>query len=105
MSSTRTRWWRSTGPTPSATSCSARCRSGRTATSPGRGARTAMEEVEFHKVLAAIQSLSDSANKYIDTNTPWSLAKDPAKKNRLGTVLHHTLEAARGRVLLILPVT
>jgi methionyl-tRNA synthetase len=68
-------------------------------------ADTAMEDVEFHKVLAAIQSLSDTANKYIDTNTPWSLAKDPAKKNRLGTVLYNALEAARVCVLLISPFT
>ncbi len=65
----------------------------------------AMEEVEFHKALAAVLSLSDAANKYIDTNAPWSLAKDPAKKDRLGTVLYHALEAARVCVLLISPFT
>lgn len=63
----------------------------------------AMEEVEFHKVLAAVLSLSDAANKYIDTNTPWTLAKDPARKERLGTVLYHALEAARISVLLMAP--
>jgi methionyl-tRNA synthetase len=68
-------------------------------------ADAAMEEVEFHKILAAIQSLSDTANKYIDTNTPWSLAKDPAKKDRLGTVLYNALEAARVCVLLMSPFT
>ena len=63
----------------------------------------AMEEVEFHKVLASVLSLSDAANKYIDTNTPWALAKDPARRERLGTVLYHALEAARISSLLMAP--
>ncbi|HEY5577486.1 MAG TPA: class I tRNA ligase family protein, partial [Deferrimonas sp.] len=66
-------------------------------------ADAAMEEVEFHKVLAAVLTLSDAANRYIDTNAPWALAKDPARKNRLGTVLYHALEAARVSVLLMSP--
>ena len=66
-------------------------------------ADAAMEEVEFHKVLAAVLNLSDAANRYIDTNAPWALAKDPARKNRLGTVLYHALEAARVSVLLMSP--
>jgi len=63
----------------------------------------AMEEVEFHKVLTSVLSLSDAANKYIDTNTPWALAKDPARRERLGTVLYHALEAARISSLLMAP--
>ena len=35
------------------------------------------------------------ANKYIDETTPWVLAKDPAKTDRLGTVLYNLLEAIR----------
>ena len=35
------------------------------------------------------------ANKYIDETTPWVLAKDPAKADRLGTVLYNLLEAIR----------
>ncbi len=35
------------------------------------------------------------ANKYIDETTPWVLAKDPAKSDRLGTVLYNLLEAIR----------
>ncbi len=66
-------------------------------------ADAAMEEVEFHKVLAAALALSDRANKYIETNAPWALAKDPAKKDRLGTVLYNALEAARISVLLLSP--
>ena len=32
-------------------------------------------------------------NKYIDETTPWTLAKDEAKKDRLATVLYNLTEA------------
>ena len=35
------------------------------------------------------------ANKYIDETMPWALAKDPAKADRLGTVLYNLLESIR----------
>ena len=35
------------------------------------------------------------ANKYIDENTPWILAKDAAKKPRLARVLYNLLETVR----------
>ncbi len=35
------------------------------------------------------------ANKYIDETMPWALAKDPAKSDRLGTVLYNLLESIR----------
>jgi len=66
-------------------------------------ADAAMEDVEFHKVLAAILSVSDAANRYLDANAPWSMAKDPASRDRLGTVLYNALEAARVSVLLLSP--
>ncbi|HZD55053.1 MAG TPA: class I tRNA ligase family protein, partial [Candidatus Aquicultoraceae bacterium] len=63
----------------------------------------AMEEVEFHKALSAVLNLSDAANRYLDANAPWALAKDPARRGRLGTVLYHALEASRICVLLLSP--
>ena len=51
--------------------------------------------------LSEIFSMLRRANKYIDETTPWSLAKDEAKKDRLGTVLYNLLEVLRiGGVLL-----
>ena len=41
------------------------------------------------------------ANKYIDETTPWILAKDEAKKNRLGTVLYNLAEALRISAVLL----
>ena len=45
--------------------------------------------------LAEIFNLVARANKYIDETTPWALAKDPAKKARLGTVLYNLAEVCR----------
>jgi methionyl-tRNA synthetase len=63
----------------------------------------AMEEVEFHKALAAIWDLVKAANRYVDASAPWALAKDASKRERLGTVLYNLLEAARICVLLSSP--
>ncbi len=43
------------------------------------------------------------ANKYIDETTPWTLAKDEAKKERLGTVLYNLLETIRTGAVLLAP--
>jgi methionyl-tRNA synthetase len=63
----------------------------------------AMEEVEFHKALAAIWDLVKAANRYVDASAPWALARDASKRERLGTVLYNILEAARICVLLSAP--
>jgi methionyl-tRNA synthetase len=63
-----------------------------------------MNELEFSKALESIWELVDAANKYIDSTEPWKLAKDPEKRQRLGTVLYNALEAARLCVLLTSPV-
>ena len=64
-----------------------------------------MEEVAFHKALAAAIELVTKANEYIQATEPWALSKDPARKVRLGTVLYHALEAARLSALLVSPFT
>ncbi|MDQ1269912.1 MAG: methionyl-tRNA synthetase, partial [Thermodesulfobacteriota bacterium] len=46
----------------------------------------AMAECQFHKALASVWELVSAMNKYIVTNEPWSLAKDPARTGDLGTV-------------------
>ncbi len=63
----------------------------------------AMEELEFHKALATSWELVKAANKYVDASAPWALAKDPARRARLGTVLYNILEVARICVLLAAP--
>ena len=47
------------------------------------------------EALSLIFDLLKSANKYIDDNEPWVLAKDEHNKERLGTVLYNLLEVIR----------
>jgi methionyl-tRNA synthetase len=65
----------------------------------------AMEDVAFHKALAAIIELVTRANEYVQFSQPWVLAKDPSMRGRLGTVLYNALEAARISALLMAPFT
>ena len=51
----------------------------------------------------AVISLAKRCNKYIDETAPWVLAKDEAKKERLGTVLYNLLEGIRFISVLISP--
>jgi methionyl-tRNA synthetase len=57
----------------------------------------------FHKALMALWELIDEINKYIDTQAPWALAKDPEKKPRLITVLYTLAETLRQIALLLFP--
>ena len=53
--------------------------------------------------LAEIFKLIQRANKYIDETTPWILAKDESKKQRLGTVLYNLAETIRISAVLLSP--
>ena len=55
----------------------------------------AMNEIHPHIALSEIWKLIGLCNKYIDVTAPWVLAKDEAKKPRLGTVLYNLAEALR----------
>jgi methionyl-tRNA synthetase len=68
-------------------------------------ASAAMEEVAFHKALAAVIELVTKGNEYVQSMQPWALAKDPGKRARLGTVLYNALEASRVAALLMAPFT
>lgn len=68
----------------------------------------AIGELRIPEALEYIFELVGRANKYIDETTPWILAKDEDKKNRLGTVLYNLAEALRFASVLIssfLPTT
>ncbi|MBR4863603.1 MAG: class I tRNA ligase family protein, partial [Oscillospiraceae bacterium] len=54
-----------------------------------------MEHYAFQNALADIFKLISRANKYIDENAPWVLAKDEANKPRLACVLYNLLETVR----------
>ncbi len=53
--------------------------------------------------LVEIFKLIQRANKYIDETTPWILAKDESKKQRLGTVLYNLAETIRISAVLLSP--
>jgi len=65
----------------------------------------AMEDAAFHKALAAVIEMVTRANEYVQSMEPWTLAKAPEKRVRLGTVLYNALEAARIAALLTAPFT
>ena len=52
-----------------------------------------------------VLGIAKRANTYIDETEPWVLAKDPEKKERLGTVLYNLLEAIRYLAILLSPFT
>ena len=63
----------------------------------------AMERLNAPDALTAIFTLVARANKYIDETTPWALAKDPEKKERLGAVLYNLAEVVRMTAILLKP--
>ncbi|WP_240731839.1 methionine--tRNA ligase [Geobacter sp. FeAm09] len=54
-----------------------------------------MNDLAFSKALQAIWEVIAAGNKYIDESAPWTLAKDPALKERLTTVMYCLLESQR----------
>ncbi len=53
--------------------------------------------------VETVINLAKRCNKYIDETAPWALAKDEAKKERLGTVLYNLLEGIRHISVLVSP--
>ena len=55
----------------------------------------AIDNLRIPEALENVFELIGRANKYIDETTPWILAKDEEKKERLGTVLYNLTESLR----------
>ncbi len=64
---------------------------------------TLIDKLEISKVLEEIFEVLRASNKYIDDTTPWVLAKDETKKDRLETILYNLLEAIRVTNILLRP--
>lgn len=62
-----------------------------------------MEHQDINIALKEVWALIGRTNKYIDETGPWALAKDPAKKGRLNTVLYNLAEVLRIAAILISP--
>ncbi|GGE21978.1 methionine--tRNA ligase [Marinithermofilum abyssi] len=64
---------------------------------------SAMDNMQFSVALVAIWDLIRGTNRYLEGTMPWELAKDPAKKETLGSVLYHVMESLRMVSILIQP--
>ncbi len=63
-----------------------------------------MEKFQFQNALAEIFKVIDRANKYIDENAPWVLARDmEANGPRLARVMYNLLETLRISAVLLTP--
>ena len=54
-----------------------------------------MESLDFSGALETIWTLVRAANRYVEENKPWALAKNPDDSARLGTVMYNLAEACR----------
>lgn len=64
---------------------------------------TAMNELGFHRALTDIWELVEETNKYIEQCAPWKLAKAPAQREKLKSVLYNAAEALRVLSLFLYP--
>lgn len=62
-----------------------------------------MDSLKVNETLESIFELLKRCNKYIDDTTPWILAKDENKSDRLKTVLYNLLEGIRISTILLRP--
>lgn len=73
------------------------------ATSTASRVEKHMDNLSFGNALEEIWKLISRANKYVDETTPWILAKEDDKKNRLNTVLYNLADSLRIVSVLIRP--
>lgn len=62
-------------------------------TSAVRKVAAKMDEFKIADAIGEIFTVFRRANKYIDETTPWAIAKDPEKQDRLKTVLYNLTES------------
>jgi len=63
--------------------------------------RELIDKLAINDALATLWQLVRRGNKYIDETAPWALAKDPARKGRLDTVMYLVFELLRVLALLL----
>src|SRR5499425_3198133 len=61
----------------------------------------AMEDFAFHRALTGLWEFIGVLNRYVDSEQPWTLAKDSSKRARLDTVLYTLAESLRVTAILI----
>lgn len=63
-----------------------------------------LDALNFSDALAAIWEFVAKVNYYVDRSTPWDLAKETSRQERLRTVLYNCLESLRQIAILVWPV-
>ncbi|HKT81091.1 MAG TPA: methionine--tRNA ligase subunit beta, partial [Vicinamibacterales bacterium] len=66
--------------------------------------RSAMDRWATHEGVAAAFRLIDGTNEFIAQQAPWTLAKDPANRDRVTQILFDAAEAVRLAAVLLSPV-
>lgn len=61
------------------------------------------DNFELQNGMLATWELINRANKYVDETAPWTLAKDPEKKDELASVMYHLAESIRVAAHLVAP--
>jgi methionyl-tRNA synthetase len=56
---------------------------------------THMQAFSTQRALTSLWELVSATNRFIDTEAPWKLAKDPEARGRLGNVMYACLESLR----------
>jgi methionyl-tRNA synthetase len=72
-------------------------------TSTGAEVAEYLDKLQFGDALAAIWTVIGRANKYMEDQAPWKLAKNEACAAELNTVLYTVLETVRSVAILISP--
>jgi methionyl-tRNA synthetase len=54
-----------------------------------------MDRCQFSQYLQLVLELASATNRYIDATSPFTLAKDPSQRQRLGTIMYCCAEAVR----------
>jgi methionyl-tRNA synthetase len=67
-------------------------------------ADAAMCALDFSTGISAVRRFVDAVNLYVTEEEPWAVAKDPARADRLDTILYTVCEALRAIAVLYNPV-
>jgi methionyl-tRNA synthetase len=62
-----------------------------------------MDVLHCHRALETIWAAIDQTNRYIVQTAPFTLARQPDQKGRVGEILHHLLESLRAVSALLSP--
>jgi methionyl-tRNA synthetase len=65
---------------------------------------TAFDKLEINVAVLSLWKLIARANKYIDEQAPWALARDPEKADQLANVLYNLAESLRLVAVLLTPI-